>query len=133
MVGPLYRQGRREDREVHMAGGLAHIVERNGKRRLRSSHDYQGKPIDDVLPGLSRCEPELAEFHGILIRSEIIRSIGGFDEKLLSTREHINFCMTVRNLGGTVMLEPASQITYTRPPPFARSDLAYFGLRWSED
>jgi len=133
VVGPLYRQGRREDREVHMAGGLAHITVRNGRRRVRSSHDFQGKPLDEVLPKVSRCETELAEFHGILIRSNTIRDIGGFDEGLLSTREHIDFCMTVRNLGGKVMLEPASQITYTRPPPFAWGDLRYFSLRWSED
>lgn len=133
VVGPLYRQGRPEDREVHMAGGLAHITERNGRRRVRSSHDFQGKPLDEVLAKVSRCETELAEFHGILIRSDTIRAIGGFDENLLCTREHIDFCMTVRNRGGKVMLEPGSQLTYTRPPPFAWGDLRYFSLRWSED
>ena len=133
VVGPLYRQGRREDREVHMAGGLAHIVERDGVRRVKSTHDYQGQPLDEVLPKVSRGETELAEFHGVLIRSGLLREIGGLDEGLLCTREHIDFCMTVRNRGGRVMFEPASQITYTRPPPFAWSDLGFFSLRWSED
>ena len=116
-----------------MAGGLAHITERNGRRRIRTSHDFQGEPLDLVMAKVSRSETELAEFHGILIKSCTIREIGGFDEGLLCTREHIDFCMTVRGRGGKVMLEPASQITYTRPPPFAWSDLAYFSLRWSED
>ncbi len=133
VVGPLYRQGRREDREVHMAGGLAHIVERDGVRRVKSTHDYQGQPLDEVLPKVRRGETELAEFHGALIRSDVLRDIGGLDEGLMCTREHIDFCMTVRNRGGKVMFEPASQITYTRPPPFAWSDLAFFSLRWSED
>ena len=133
VVGPLYRQGRPEDREVHMAGGMAHVVVRNGRRRIRSSHDHQGKPLDEVLPLLSRAETELAEFHGILVRSAVIRRLGGFDEGLLNTREHIDFCMSVRQGGGTVFLEPASQLTYTRPPPFAWGDLAFFSLRWSED
>jgi len=133
VVSPLYRQGRREDREVHMAGGLAHIVEKDGVRRVKSTHDYQGQPLDDVLPKVKRGETELAEFHGVLIKADVLRDIGGLDEGLLSTREHIDFCMTVRNRGGTVIFEPASQITYTRPPPFAWSDLGFFSLRWSED
>lgn len=133
VVGPLYRQGRPEDREVHMAGGLAHIKVSNGRRRIRSSHDYQGKPLDEVLPLLKRSETELAEFHGVLARTDVIRDLGGLDEGLLCTREHIDFCMSVRQAGGKVMLEPASQLTYTRPPPFAWSDIPFFSLRWSED
>lgn len=133
VVGPLYRQGKREDREVHMAGGLAHITEQNGRRRIRTSHDHQGKPLDDVLKIVERCETELAEFHGVLVRSDVLEDMGGLDEGLLCTREHIDFCMTVRKRGGKVMLEPASQITYTRPPPFYWSDLPYFSQRWSED
>ena len=133
VVGPLYRQGRREDREIHMAGGMAHITESNGRRRIRTSHDFQGKPLDEILPQLSRCKTELAEFHGVLIATSTLNEIGGLDEKLLCTREHIDFCMTVRARGGKVMLEPASQVTYTRPPPFAWSDLGFFSLRWSED
>jgi glycosyltransferase involved in cell wall biosynthesis len=103
-VGPLYRQGRREQPEVHMAGGLAHIETRNGRRRIRHSHLYQGKPLADVLPRIERGETE-----------------------------QIDFCMSVRARGGRIFLEPASQLTYTRPPPFALSDLRYFSLRWSED
>lgn len=133
VVGPLYRQGKPEDREVHMAGGLAHIVERDGRRRIRSSHDYQGKSLDDVLPKVQRSETELAEFHGVLVRCELLRQLGGLDEGLLNTREHIDFCMSVRAAGGSVFLEPASQLTYSRPPPYALGDLRYFSLRWSED
>ncbi|MFK7829931.1 MAG: glycosyltransferase family 2 protein [Congregibacter sp.] len=133
VVGPLYRQGQPEDREVHMAGGLAHIIERDGRRLVRSSHDYQGKPLDEVLPELRRSETELAEFHGMLVRSAVLRDLGGLDEGLLNTREHIDFCMSIRAAGGKVFLEPASQLTYSRPPPFALGDLRYFSLRWSED
>ena len=133
LVGPLYLQGDRSQPEVHMAGGLAHIEVRNGKRFLRHNHRYQGEPLADVLPRLSRCDTEQVEFHGVLVRSEVLRSLGGLDEELLCTREHIDLCMTVRERGGRVLLEPASQLTYTRPPPFTFSDLRFFSLRWSED
>jgi len=132
-VGPLYLQGDRDAPEIHMAGGLAHIEVRNGKRRLRHSHYLQGQPVRDLTVPLDRCETEQIEFHGMLVETQLLRSIGGLDEGLLCTREHIDLCMTLRGLGRRVFLEPASRLTYSRPPPFALSDLRYFSLRWSED
>ena len=131
-VGPLYLQGRREEPEVHMAGGLAHIEVLDGRRRLKHNHHFQGSPLAEVAGQIHRGETEQIEFHGMLVESAVLRELGGLDEKLLCTREHIDFCMSVRALGRTVMLEPESRLTYTRPPPFALGDLRYFSLRWSE-
>ncbi|GAB5414995.1 MAG: hypothetical protein Cons2KO_25980 [Congregibacter sp.] len=133
VVGPLYLQGSRDRPEVHMAGGDAHIELRDGKRVMRSSHRFQGKPLDDVLPQITRGPTEQIEFHGVVVRSDMLRQLGGLDEGLLCTREHLDFCMSVREAGGSILLEPRSRLTYTRPPPFALSDLRYFSLRWSED
>lgn len=132
-VGPLYLQGDRGTPEIHMAGGLAHIDVRHGKRYLKHNHYLQGQPLDDLPPTFDRRETEQIEFHGMLVDSALLRSIGGLDERLMCTREHIDLCMTIRNRGRTVYLEPSSRLTYTRPPPFALSDLRYFSLRWSED
>ena len=40
--------------------------------------------------------------------------------------------MSVRRAGLEVYFEPAAEIAYVRPPPFALSDLPFFFLRWSE-
>ena len=133
VVGPLYLQGDRNAPEVHMAGGAARIEIRDGARRLRATHIMQGVPLAKALPKLKRCETEQIEFHGVLIRCKDLQSIGGLDEKLLCSREHIDLCMTMREQGRKIMIEPKSMLTYTRPPPFAWSDLRYYSLRWSED
>ena len=133
IVGPLYLQGPRSEPEVHMAGGLAHIEERDGRRFLRHNHRFQGVPLVEVASRIVRTETEQVEFHGMLVESELLRDLGGLDEGLMCTREHIDLCMSVRARGRSVFLEPASRLTYTRPPPFALYDLRYFSLRWSED
>jgi hypothetical protein len=50
----------------------------------------------------------------------------------MSTPEHIDLCLAVREAGGTVYFEPSSIVTYVTPPPFAWTDLPYFFLRWSD-
>ena len=47
-----------------------------------------------------------------MVRTEMFRTIGPFDEAMLSVRENLDFCMTVTNAGGSIYLEPASVITY---------------------
>lgn len=133
IVGPLYLQGSPSAPEVHMAGGLAHIEERDGRRVLRHNHRFQGVALEEVADRIVRTETEQVEFHGMLVESQLLRDLGGLDEGLMCTREHIDLCMSVRARGRRVFLEPASHLTYTRPPPFAVYDLPYFSLRWSED
>jgi hypothetical protein len=55
------------------------------------------------------------------------------DEGLLSVHEHIDFCLAVRNAGGSVYLEPKAVTTYVPPPPCKWWDLPFFMLRWSEE
>ena len=54
------------------------------------------------------------------------------DEELLSQHEHIDFCLSVRDAGGSVYIEPKAVTSYVPPPPCEWSDLPYFMLRWSE-
>jgi hypothetical protein len=54
------------------------------------------------------------------------------DEALLSTREHIDFCMNVTNAGGTIYCEPESVVTYVPALPWNLADVSFFLLRWSD-
>ena len=67
----------------------------------------------------------------MLVRTEVFERTGPLDEGLMSTREHIDFCMTVTHHGGTTYLEPTSIVTYVPGQP-ERSDLPFFMLRWSD-
>ncbi len=134
VVGPLMCQHEPVHTEIHFAGGESHIwTDKTGRRRLREKMYSQGKQVTEIQPTLTRTETELAEFHCVLVRCSILEKLGGLDEKMLNTKEHLDFCMSVRELGEIVYLEPASLVTYVPGPPMNWSDLHYYMLRWSDN
>jgi GT2 family glycosyltransferase len=133
VVSPLTLNSDASPQTVHAAGGTVRITEERGQRFFYLNHGYAGKALADVASGLQRQETELAEFHCMLVLTEACRRAGPFDERLLSMHEHEDFCLAVRQCGGSLYFEPGSVITYISPPPFAWTDLPYFILRWSED
>lgn len=133
VVGPLMCQNKPLHEIVHVAGGEARIwLDKTGKRRLREKLYKQGKLVAEVRDQLQRDQTEMVEFHCLLVRRSIFEQIGLLDEALLNTREHLDFCMTVTQAGGTVYLEPASLTTYVPGPPLEWTDLHFYMLRWSD-
>ncbi len=133
VVGPLMCQYEPIHEIVHFAGGEAHILlDKTGRRHLREKMYKQGQQVAEVRPQLQRTETELAEFHCVLVRTEIFDRIGKLDEAMLNTKEHLDFCMTVRQSGSTVYFEPDAIVTYVPGPPLELSDLHYYMLRWSD-
>ena len=68
----------------------------------------------------------------MLIRTEMLARIGPLDEAILNDPHHVDFCMMVREAGGSIYLEPAALVTQIAPPPVQWSDLAFFLQRWNE-
>jgi GT2 family glycosyltransferase len=137
VVCPLTCIGKPLGETIHLAGGEAHIVvetqENNEvKRRVHEKHYFVNRKITEVRDQLHRQQCEFAEFHCMLVRTEIFDRIGLLDEELLSTREHIDFCMTVTYAGGTIYCEPASVVTYVPGLKYELPELAFFMLRWSD-
>jgi GT2 family glycosyltransferase len=135
VVSPLICQHLPLHSEVHCAGGESGVkVETLGdttRRKIIEKIYKQGKQLADVLPQLSRQETGLAEFHCMMVRTEIFDKIGLLDEALLNTKEHVDLCMLVAETGGKVYLEPESIVTYVPGPPLEWTDLHYYMLRWS--
>lgn len=129
VVGPLNYERRPLLRTVHFAGGDARIVvtRENGTERHRLVDR-----IHKVNVPASAVPTEAAEFHCMLVRTEVFRRLGGLDENMLSTRENIDFCLAVQQAGGKIYLEPRSRITYLPPAPLRLSDVPFFALRWSD-
>ncbi|MDM9382077.1 glycosyltransferase [Chlorogloeopsis sp. ULAP01] len=136
VVGPLMCQNLPLHEIVHFAGGESHIwLDKTGeqaRQRLREKMYKQGQSVKDVREQLQRIQTELAEFHCVLVRTAIFERIGFLDEAMLNTKEHLDFCMSVRQAGGTVYFEPASIVTYVPGPPLEWTDLHYYMLRWSD-
>lgn len=134
VVGPLMCEKEPVHEVIHCAGGESHIVtDVKGRRHLREKMYKQGHRVEDMLPQLKRMETELAEFHCVLVRKEIFEIIGNLDPQMLCTKEHLDFCMTVREAGGTVYFEPDCVVTYVPGPPLELSDMHFYMLRWSDE
>jgi GT2 family glycosyltransferase len=132
IAGPIYCIGDPAQQVVHMAGGDARIVEEGGKRVFREKHLFSGRRLAELPADFRRRETELAEFHCMLVRSDVLKRLGPLDEGLLCSREHIDLCLLVRAAGGRIFVEPESVISYVPPPPFAASDIPFYLLRWSD-
>ncbi len=133
VVGALYCIGEPIHQIVHMAGGESGIAEEDGKRAYYEHHHYVDKPLADALTQLHRQETDIVEFHCMLVRHDAFQQIGPLDEALLSAPEHADFCLTVREAGGSIYLEPRAVVTQLAPPPVAWSDLPFFALRWNPE
>lgn len=133
VVGPLMCQNEPVHEIVHFAGGESHIFQDiKGRRRLREKMYLQGKKVADIRDRLKRQETELAEFHCVLVKTSIFQQLGDLDEAMLNTKEHLDFCMQVREAGGKIYFEPDCIVTYVPGPPLEFSDLTYYMLRWSD-
>jgi GT2 family glycosyltransferase len=68
----------------------------------------------------------------MLVRRAIFQQVGEFDTQMLNTKEHLDFCLLVTQVGGKIYFEPSSIATYVLGPPLQLSDLHFFMLRWSD-
>ncbi|BDA67177.1 glycosyl transferase family 2 [Rivularia sp. IAM M-261] len=133
VIGPLMCHEEPVHEVVHCAGGETHIiVDATGRRRLREKMYKQGHQVADVLPKMQRTQTELCEFHCMFVRTQIFERLGMFDERILNSKEHLDFCMNVIQAGETVYFEPASVITYVPMVPLKWTDLHFYMLRWSD-
>jgi GT2 family glycosyltransferase len=133
VVGPLMCEKEPIHEIVHFAGGECRIVtDIKGKKHLREKMYKQKQIVGDVLPQLKRRQTELAEFHCVLVRTEIFERIGFLDEEMLCTKEHLDFCLIVAQAGGKIYFEPECIVTYVPGPPLELTDIHFYMLRWSD-
>jgi hypothetical protein len=59
-----------------------------------------------VREQLSRGETGLAEFHCMLVRTDLFAKLGRLDEAFLNTKEHVDFSMAARQSGERIFFEP---------------------------
>jgi GT2 family glycosyltransferase len=134
-VGPLTCEN--DFDTVHFAGGEVEINEdeedEEVARRVREKMYLAQRKVEAISDELVRQEVQLCEFHCVMARTEAMREIGGLDEGLLNTREHLDFSLSLAKNGGSVWFEPESVVAYMPPPPLHPSDIHFFMLRWSDD
>ncbi|HHP7243517.1 MAG TPA: glycosyltransferase family 2 protein [Elainellaceae cyanobacterium] len=135
VVGPLVCIGTPIHEYIHNPGGSVYITETQiDNAMVRRFHHkcHFKKRVKDARDRLQRAQCDYVEFHCMLARTDIFEKTGLLDEGLLSTREHLDFCMMVTQAGGSVYAQRDIIVTYVPAPPLEWSDLGFFMLRWSD-
>ncbi len=142
IIAPLTCQGLPFHSEIHHAGGdyavggdISGFFEADESRAFDEVMHGHGVKVADYDGPMERMETGTPEFHCVMARRDVFDRLGPLDEALMSTKEHIDFAMTVRRAGGKVMFEPSSVVTYVFPcraRPLNFEDLPFFQLRWSD-
>jgi GT2 family glycosyltransferase len=127
VVAPLLFERDSKGMRLHMAGGENHVVERGGRRWLVEG-SHQAVPA----PSVGAYATENVDVHCVLVRRDVFETVGPFDERLPSLRDHSDLCLAVRARGGTVYVETSARATYEKPRGFRRADRHFWLVRWSD-
>lgn len=132
-VAPLICIGPPVAKKIHHAGGDLVIVPNvnTGRFIVSEKHRLMDQPIESIQTNPLSINTNIVEFHCFLSRIESIKSIGGFDE-LLITREQIDFGLRNKILGKKVSFESRSVVTYMAYRSTLIEDLPYHVFRWSQ-
>jgi len=134
IVGPLNCIDEPLHENVHNGGGHTWFEEigDGGLRHIHQQSYLADQSIRDLNAELKRFQCDYVEFHVMLVRRDFFEHVGPLDERLLSTREHIDLCLLAREAGETVICERRSVITYRAGVTPSWRDIAYYMLRWSD-
>ncbi len=141
VVGPVTCQDFPVHENIHFLSGELEIKERihEGKtqRILQEKMNYkQGLKWFEITPAIQREETGFVEAHCYMVTVEMLTKINGFDEEVLSTRDHIDFSLSVRNAGAKIIFEPKAVVTFLGhfgAEKMAKWDEEYYNFRWSDE
>jgi GT2 family glycosyltransferase len=97
-------------------------------------HHKQALKHFEINPPLQRIKVGFTEVHAFLIRKEYLDKINGFDEGVMSTRDHVDLTLNVRKAGGIIYFEPKAIITFVghfAAPKLEAWEEEFYKLRWS--
>jgi hypothetical protein len=140
VVAPITCQNLPLHTQIHQAGGTyatsaeEFFAQPKGQRWILEQTYLQRTDLTDPSVPKEPFDTQLCEFHCALVRRDTLEKLGWLDEKMLGTKEHLDFCMSVFEAGGRVRVEPRAVVTCVLPSgsrPIAIEDYPYFALRWS--
>ncbi len=133
IVGPLYLWGDGVKKPlIHMAGGYLEKTSTEAGDILRQFHPFENAEYEKVIAELSRKQCDNVEFHCMLIRTSVLKEMGGFDESILNVHEHVDTCLSAKKLGWTTYMEPAAQVHFLHFAPYRLEDIAMLRWRWAD-
>lgn len=140
LVCPITCQDTPIHENIHYAGGDMEIKEDNKNGIVHrfikeTKYHRQGSKHFEANPPIQRGKVGFTEVHAFLIRTDMLNKINGFDEGVMSTRDHIDVSLNVRRAGGEIYVEPKAIVTFMghfTAPPLESWEEEYYKLRWSD-
>ena len=91
----------------------------------------QDEPKEGTRAGARR-EVEFLETHCVLFRGPVFERVAGFDESI-TAQEEVDMSLSLRRAGLTLIVEPASVVTFLPPPPVYPDEKAYYCMKWNPE
>ena len=130
IVCPVYLIGEPGTaKRIHMAGGRLTAIKDAAGTLMREESLLKDQDLTLVASTLRRQKCDFAEYHCVLMRTEVAKLPGLFDERIVCVHEHIDTALTARGAGYAVYFEPRAQVTYVAHA-LRLSDLPLFRARW---
>lgn len=133
-VCPVTLIGPSRPPRIHHAGGTFLLrVDSEGRRRLEDHHHLENVSLPDAEARDSQLGPlehQNFEYHCVMVDTEMMRAVGGHDERLVM-HEHLDSSLRLLLRGGRLTFEPAARVTYRAFVRFTRDDWPYFLFRWA--
>lgn len=132
VVGPLYLWGDGKTKsKIHMAGGTLTRSVVEGGIVLKGEHHLIDADPKEVRDELFRRPCDFAEYHCMLVRTELVRNGAFLDEDIYCVHEHIDTALSSGQRGYPVYLEPSSRVHYFAFSEYMLDDLPIFRERWT--
>lgn len=130
LLGPLPK------RTIHHAGSkITAYVDKNGLNRISSLHRLEGVQLDEARSKDWRGIPmecDEFEYHCALIRTRVMRELGGHDERQ-THYDHLNDSLRIKTLGHKIFFAPNAIVEYQGLHPIEDFDWPYFMWRWTDE
>lgn len=130
LLGPLPKK------MIHHAGSKIDVyVDEDGLNRISSEHRLEWLSLEEAREnnwyGIPMENDEF-EYHCALIRTSVMREIGGHDERQ-THYDHLNDSLRIKAMGHKIVLAPDAVVEYLALHPFEDYDWPYFMWRWTDE
>ncbi|MBI2764386.1 MAG: glycosyltransferase family 2 protein [Chloroflexi bacterium] len=133
VVGPLVLFGEPEQGYIHSVGGDLEFFDEGDRHWMVETHRYPNVCLKTNPVELRRARCDYVEFHCMLTRRDLFDRTGPLDPDILSSCEHMDLLLRVREHGGAIYTEPAAVVSYLTDADYVMSDAAFFARRWCDE
>lgn len=119
LLGALQRAAVCGPRVAYPDGALQlsfgpYLSVRNEALQRRRMRWERSERVQQWLAGIGEFEPDYVSGCAMMVRADVFRAAGGFDENFFLYHEDVDLCKRIRGMGHPVMYVPSSRILHEK-------------------